>query len=82
LSESAGPFASTPTGAVVLLSASGWISRGVLLPNGRLIYSRLEGPSTYKNGSLWEIKVDLRTGRPGSALRKIADWPDQVLALD
>jgi eukaryotic-like serine/threonine-protein kinase len=48
----------------------------LVLPTGRLIYSRMDQPDLYQGGSLWEIQADLRTGLPGGEPRRVADWRD------
>ena len=59
---------------------SGLITRSetpqTLLPNGRVIYSRIDQAETYHGGSLWEIWADPRSGQAKSKARRIADWPD------
>src|SRR5215472_11072936 len=63
----------------LLLSASGSASPAVLLPDGRLIYSRIDQPDLYQvlfqGCSLWEVRADLRTGLPRSEPRTIAASP-------
>jgi DNA-binding winged helix-turn-helix (wHTH) protein len=54
---------------------------GTLLPNGRLIFSRIDRVDPTQGGSLWEVWADLRTGQARGKPRKIADWVDFVISL-
>jgi hypothetical protein len=48
----------------------------VLLPNRRLIYSRMDRPEVFRGGSLWAVQADFFTGLPRGQPRRIANWPD------
>jgi len=51
---------------------------GTLLPNGRFIYSGIDGADPSQGGSLWESWADLRTGQARGKPRRIAAWVDAV----
>ena len=44
------------------------------LPDGRLIYSQAEPSPQEEDSNLWEIRVDLLTGRPVGKPRRITNW--------
>jgi serine/threonine protein kinase len=47
-----------------------------LLPNRRLIYSRMDRPELFRGASLWAVQADFFTGLPRGQPRRIANWPD------
>ena len=51
-----------------------YITDGVFLPDGRIIYSRLESGFESNFVNLWEIRTDPRTGRAISKPRRITSW--------
>ena len=44
------------------------------LPDGRLVYSLAEPPPHEQDNNLWEIRVDLPTGRPVGKPRRVTNW--------
>lgn len=58
---------------VVLLSSSRF-SDFCWGPKGRLIYSVGEPPPNQYDSNLWEVGVDLETGKPRNAPRRLTDW--------
>jgi Tol biopolymer transport system component/predicted Ser/Thr protein kinase len=57
----------------------GWhgFPRPVWLSDGRLIFCRTEPEPRGSDSNLWEIPVDLLTGKPSDAPRQISNWADQ-----
>jgi len=44
------------------------------LPDGRIIYSQLEPPPNQFESNLWEIKTDVRSGKPADDPRRVTNW--------
>jgi hypothetical protein len=49
------------------------ITAGVALPDGRMIYSRMEQPYS-ASANLWEIRINPTTGRATGKPRRITNW--------
>jgi Tol biopolymer transport system component len=68
-------FLDRKTAQVTVAFSDPYATAGVWLPDGRIIYSRLES-ARYESGfaNLWEIRTDPRTGRATSKPRRITSW--------
>ena len=54
-------------------STSAWFTGIWPLPEGHIIYSIID--YTKNEASVWEIGLDVRTGKPGGKPRQITSWP-------
>jgi Tol biopolymer transport system component len=50
-------------------------------PNGRMVYIASEPEPNWRDSSLWEIRVDPKTGRPLSPARRTKSWAGINLAV-
>ena len=54
---------------------------GKFLPNGRFVYSRVDGPNFQTQSvSLWKVWVDLGTGQAKGKPQRIAEWVDTAVS--
>jgi dipeptidyl aminopeptidase/acylaminoacyl peptidase len=44
--------------------------------DGRLVYARIESSTDERNSNLWEIPVDVHTGRVAGKARRLTKWTD------
>ena len=58
------------TGANLCQNAQGFWWR----PDGRLVFSRAEPAPNENDANLWEVKLDLRTGKPEDKPVRITNW--------
>jgi Tol biopolymer transport system component len=52
----------------------------VWLPDGRLLYTYPEPPPHQNDWNIWEVRLDLRTGKALGQPRRLTDWTSYTLA--
>jgi serine/threonine protein kinase len=45
-----------------------------ILPDGRMVFSLAESATLLNNGNLWEIRLDIRTGRANGSPHRVTNW--------
>jgi serine/threonine protein kinase/Tol biopolymer transport system component len=58
-----------------------WGNTFLWFPDGRFIYTRYESETDQHYNNLWEIAVDLSTGRPTGGPRRLTHWPGVSMGI-
>jgi Tol biopolymer transport system component len=63
---------------VVVPDTEPWLRDFCWLPDGRIVYSRLESPDS-DDDNLWQIGIDTRSGTPIGKAKRVTQWAGSYL---